>query len=171
MRRDMSQPFPEMLRLPEGKTLEFKRDLSSPRPILKSLVAFANSAGGRLVVGIADDRQVIGVASPLDEEERLANLIADSIAPHLVPNIEMISVEGKTLLIVEVFLSGTRPHYLRAEGREKGVYVRLGSTNRQADAQLIAELRRGVAGVSFDALPMPAMGQRHPRHFSGSSRR
>jgi len=157
MRRDMPQPFPEMLRQPESKTLEFKRDLSSPRPILKSLVAFANSAGGRLVVGVADDRQVIGVASPLDEEERLANLIADSIAPHLVPNIEMISVEGKTLLIVEVFLSGTRPHYLRAEGREKGVYVRLGSTNRQADAQLIAELRRGVAGVSFDALPMPEL--------------
>ena len=147
----------DLIQQPESKTLEFKRDLSSPRPVLKTLVAFANSAGGRLVLGVTDDRQVIGVANPLDEEERLANMIADSITPRLVPNVEMVTVEGKTLLVVEVFLSGTRPHFLKAEGMENGVYVRLGSTNRQADAHLVAELQRGVAGVSFDALPMPGL--------------
>ena len=122
-----------ILTRPEGKTLEFKRDLSSPKPMLKTLVAFANTAGGRLVIGVDDDKQVVGVEDPLEEEERLCNLIADSIAPRLVPNIELITVEGKTLLIAEVFLSGSRPHFLRAEGPETGVYVRLGSTNRQAD--------------------------------------
>ena len=151
----MNRPIAQRIHEPESKTLEFKRDLSSPRPFLKTLVAFANSAGGRLVLGVADDRRVLGIEHPLDEEERLCNLIADAIAPRLVPNIELITVEGKTLLMVEVFLSGTRPHYLKAEGREHGVYVRLGSTNRQADAQLIAELQRGVAGISFDAMPMP----------------
>lgn len=145
----------EWLRQPESKTLEFKRDLSSPRPWLKTLVAFANSAGGRLIFGITDDRQVIGIEHPLDEEERLCNLIADAIAPRLVPNIELATVDGKTLLIVEVFLSGSRPHFIKAEGIEAGAYVRLGSTSRQADAQLVAELQRGIAGVSFDALPMP----------------
>ena len=146
-----------LLQLPESKTLEFKRDLSSPGPLLKTLVAFANSAGGRLVVGVTDDRKITGIADPLDEEERLANLIADSISPRLVPNIELATVDGKTLLTVEVFLSGTRPHYLKSAGIEQGAYVRLGSTNRQADAQLIAELQRGVAGVSFDAIPMPGL--------------
>jgi len=141
----------------EGKTLEFKRNLSSPRNLLKTLVAFANTAGGSLVIGVDDDRSVVGVESPLDEEERLANLIADTIAPRLVPNIEMVTVLGKTLLVAEVFLSGTRPHHLRAEGEENGVYVRLGSTNRQADRELIAELRRTVEGVLFDELPMPAL--------------
>ena len=72
---------------PEGKTLEFKRDLSSPKPLLKTLVAFANTAGGRLVIGVSDDRQITGVKDPLAEEERLCNLIADSIAPRLVPNV------------------------------------------------------------------------------------
>jgi ATP-dependent DNA helicase RecG len=56
--------------------------------------------------------------------------------------------------LVEVFLSGTRPHYLEAEGEAGGVYVRLGSTNRKADKELIAELKRGVEGVSFDETPM-----------------
>ena len=81
-----------ILHQPEGKTLEFKRDLTSPRNFLKTLVAFANTAGGRLIIGISDDRKVVGIENPLDEEERLSNLIADSIAPRLVPNIEMVTI-------------------------------------------------------------------------------
>ena len=153
-----SNSIVELASSPEGKTLEFKRDLSSPKPLLKALVAFANTAGGRLVIGIDDDRQIIGVSNPLDEEERLCNLIADSIAPRLVPNVEMLTVEGKTLLVVEVFVSGNRPHWLKSEGAETGVYVRLGSSSRQADAALIGELRRSVEGVAFDEMPMPDLG-------------
>lgn len=146
----------ELLKADEGKTLEFKQDLSSPRNMLKTLVAFANTAGGRVVIGVADKtREALGIDNPLDEEERLCNLIADSICPRLVPNVEMTTLDGKTLLVVEVFLSNSRPHYLRAEGPETGVYVRLGSTSRQADRELIGELRRSVEGVSFDELPMP----------------
>jgi len=74
--------------------------------------------------------------------------------PRLVPNIEMITIEDKTLLIAQVFLSSSRPHFLRSEGAETGVYVRLGSTNRQADCELIAELCRSVEGVAFDEMPM-----------------
>ncbi|MBW1956381.1 MAG: putative DNA binding domain-containing protein, partial [Deltaproteobacteria bacterium] len=148
----------DLLKSPEGKTLEFKRDLSSPQNLLKTLVAFANTAGGRVIVGVADKtREPVGVENPLDEEERLCNLIADSIAPRLVPNVELTTVEGKTLLVVEVFLSNSRPHYLRSQGLDTGVYVRLGSSNRQADRALIGELRRSVEGVSFDEMPMPEL--------------
>ena len=153
----MSFILETLLQQPEGKTLEFKRDLSSPKPLLKTLVAFANTAGGRLVIGVTDDYQLIGVDDPLTEEERLCNLIADAISPRLVPNVEMVTVEGKTLLVVEVYLSNSRPHWLKAKGSELGVYVRLGSTNRQADRELIAELQRSVDGVAFDALPMPEL--------------
>lgn len=140
---------------PEGKTLEFKRDLSSPKPLLKSIVAFANTAGGRLIIGVDDKQKITGVEQPLDEEERLCNLIADSISPRLVPNIELMTIEGKTILLVEVFVSSIRPHWINADGMEHGVYVRLGSTNRQADCELIAELRRRMEGIIFDEMPMP----------------
>lgn len=149
-----------LLTLNEGKTLEFKRDLSSPKGLLKTLVAFANTAGGKLIIGVEDkSRQVIGVDFPLDDEERLCSLIADSISPRLVPNIEMTTVDNRTLLIVEVFPSNSRPHYLRSEGPENGVYVRLGSTNRQADRELIGELRRSAEGVSFDEMPLPELSR------------
>jgi len=141
----------------EGKTLEFKRDLTSPKTLLKTLVAFANTAGGKLFVGVSDDRKAIGISNALDEEERLCSLIADSIVPRLMPNIEIITVDNKTLLVVEVFLSGLRPHWIKAEGPQHGVYVRLGSSSRQADLALIEELRRTAEGSAFDELPMPQL--------------
>jgi predicted HTH transcriptional regulator len=75
--RQMTVKIKQILTSLEGKTLEFKRDLSSPRPMLKTLMAFANTAGGRLIVGVDDDRRVVGVADPLDEEERICSLIAE----------------------------------------------------------------------------------------------
>jgi len=156
-RHKMPSNFQHMINSPESKTLEFKKDLSSPRNFLKTLVAFANTAGGRLVFGVDDQKNLIGIDQPLDEEERLCSLVADAIEPRLVPNIEFITVEDKTLLTAEVFLSGLRPHYIKAEGPENGVYIRLGSTNRVADRELIAELRRSAEGISFDELPMPGL--------------
>jgi len=135
--------YNHLLHSQEGKTLEFKRDLSSPENIMKTLVAFANTAGGIMLIGVEDDHTIIGLPdNPLDEEERLSNMIADSIAPRLIPNIELVPSKDLTLLAVAVFPSQLRPHYLKQKGEQQGVFVRLGSTNRQADLPLIAELKR-----------------------------
>ncbi|MGX6643214.1 AlbA family DNA-binding domain-containing protein [Legionella pneumophila] len=48
----------ELLKQPEGKTLEFKRDLSSPSNILRTITAFANTAGGTLVIGVEDSHRL-----------------------------------------------------------------------------------------------------------------
>ena len=145
----------EWLTTPEGKTFECKRDLSSPQNLLKTLVAFANSAGGLVLIGVADaSREVIGLPEPLQSEEQLCNLIADGIAPRLVPNVELVAHGDLNLLLVEVFPSSQRPHHLIKQGPEQGVFVRLGSTNRQADSALIEELRRSVSGAAFDEQPI-----------------
>ena len=44
----------EILKCSEGKTLEFKRDLSSPEGVLRTVVAFANTAGGTILLGVED---------------------------------------------------------------------------------------------------------------------
>ncbi len=81
----------EILRQPEGKTLEFKRDLSSPNPFLRSVVAFANTAGGTLLIGVEDQtRRVRGVENPRALEEKVANLISDAVSPRLLPDIEIL---------------------------------------------------------------------------------
>ncbi len=136
----------------QGKTLEFKRDLSSPEKPLRTIVAFANSAGGRLVIGVEDDGVVLGVADPVAEEERISNLIADSIRPQITPGIDLVPVAGKTVLVVDVPLSTARPHYLRTKGLDSGTYVRLGSSNRLADTSLIADIERSARGIRFEDL-------------------
>jgi ATP-dependent DNA helicase RecG len=148
----------DLTMLCEGKTLELKQDLSSAKNILKTLVAFANTAGGKVIIGVEDKtKAIVGIEQPLDEEERLANIIADGIMPRLVPEIEMNTIAGKTLLVVRVYPSNSRPHYLKSAGIENGVYVRLGSSNRQADQELIAELCRSVGGLAFDEMTMPEL--------------
>jgi ATP-dependent DNA helicase RecG len=59
------------------------------------------------------------------------------------------------VLAVQVHPSPSRPHYLKREGLNGGVYVRVGSTNRGADRELIEELRRFARGETFDEQPMP----------------
>src|SRR5690606_30452847 len=131
----------DLLKRPEGKTLEFKRDLSSPVGVLRTVVAFANTAGVVLLLGVEDGRaHVRGVHNALDLEERIANLISDSIAPRLVPEIEVLPWRRTHVLAIQVHPSSARPHYLKKEGLERGTYVRVGSTNRRADAELIEEL-------------------------------
>ncbi len=75
-----------LLRRSEGKTLEYKRDLSSTETFLKTIIAFANTAGGTVVIGVEDrTKRVRGVPDVLSTEERVANLISDSIRPQLIP--------------------------------------------------------------------------------------
>ncbi|MCL1841977.1 MAG: putative DNA binding domain-containing protein, partial [Propionibacteriaceae bacterium] len=137
----------------ESKTLEYKRDLSSPDRVMRALVAFANSSGGCVVVGVGDDHSVVGVEDPLAEENRLANLVMDAIRPLLVPEIETVPVGDKLVLVAKVYPAGRRPFHVAADGASRGVYVRLGSSNVQADRATIAELERQSEGGGFDQLP------------------
>ncbi|MDZ7794908.1 MAG: putative DNA binding domain-containing protein [Spirochaetia bacterium] len=151
----MKSKIDTLLQKEEGKQLEFKRDLSSSKNLIKTIVAFANSSGRTVVIGVEDGtKELVGIENILDEEERLGSIIADSISPRIVPNIEIVSIEEKCLLLVEVYLSGSRPHWITADGEDEGVYVRLGSSNRKADRQLIEEIRRTVQGTAYDELPV-----------------
>ncbi len=138
-----------LLLQPESKTLEFKRDISSLEPILKTIVAFANTAGGTLIIGRTAEGSVVGVQEILKAEEALANSIADSIRPALLPEIEITSVGDKALLVVKVsHWKGL--FYLKREGIPNGVYIRLGSTSRPAGPEILAELQRSVLTLSYD---------------------
>lgn len=142
----------QILAMPEGKTLEFKRDISSLKSILKTIVAFANTAGGIVVIGREDDGKIQGVSNIFKAEESLASAVADSIRPMMMPEIEIITFEGKPLFFIRV-ARWRGPFYLKTEGPEKGVYVRLGSTNRRAGPEILAELKRAARNICHDLMP------------------
>ncbi|MGH2833127.1 MAG: RNA-binding domain-containing protein [Solirubrobacteraceae bacterium] len=146
----------QLITQPEGSTLDFKRDLSSLQKVVKTIAAISNTANGTVIVGVDDDKTVVGLKDPLKDEERLARAIADSIEPLLLVNIKHASRANQSVLVVDVPFS-PRPYYLRAEGPETGVYVRQGSTNTHADPATITELRRLAASQSFDLEAVPAV--------------
>ncbi len=146
----------EILKRREGKTLEFKRDLSSPAGLVRTAVAFANTTGGTILVGVEDGtRRVLGVTDPLSLEERAASLLSDSITPRLLPDLELLCYRRSQVLAVRIHPSSARPHFVVREGAERGTYVRVGSTTRRADAALIAEMQRFARGEAFDEQPLP----------------
>jgi len=142
----------EILKQPEGKTLEFKKELPKNRQnLLKTVIAFANGAGGNIYVGVNDDRTVTGIKEePFDLEEKLSSIIYDSISP--IPNVffQTVAFENKTIFIVRILPGANKPYYLKKLGPEDGIFVRIGSTNRKADFQVSAELRRQARNISLD---------------------
>lgn len=143
----------ELLQQQEGKTLEFKENAKSLDRIIHTIIAFANTAGGKILIGVKDKtKEVVGLQAPIEEEMRLANAIADSIEPLFNPDIHVVSWRNREFLLIQVPHS-MGPYYAKSKGLKQGTYVRLGSTNRLADTAIIAELQRLGENECFDEMP------------------
>lgn len=121
----------------------------------KSIIAFANTQGGCLVIGVDDvAHKVVGVDddSAFQIMDRIANAVADSCAPQIVPNIELQTIDGHTVVLVTVTPEPNRPYYLKAKGKELGTYIRLAGTSRPASPEKIKELEMEGAHISWDEL-------------------
>jgi len=139
--------------VPEGRRIELKKELPARPDWLKTIVAFANDAGGDLFVGIQEHpRQVTGIPeSELSAvEERVANLIYEHCSPVIVPDITRMAVDALYVLRIRVYRGSDLPYFIKGQGMQNGTYVRVGSTNRKADSGLIAELNRRRRNIPFD---------------------
>lgn len=137
----------------EGRKLEFKEEMPSHADLAKTVVSFANDAGGDIYIGISNDKTVVGV--PEEElpaiEEQISNIIYNRCYPMILPEISYLSVADKHLIKVHIYKGSTPPYYLKKEGKMAGTYVRVGSQNRVADESILADLERMRMRVSFDA--------------------
>lgn len=103
---------------------------------MKSVIAFANSSGGKIIFGIADKtREVIGLDNKdmFKLMDAIANAVSDSCEPAIIPDISLQTIDGKTVIVVEVSTGRQRPYYIKSLGKEAGVYVRVAGTTRLAD--------------------------------------
>jgi ATP-dependent DNA helicase RecG len=141
-----------LLTQPESKTLEFKQDISSLKPILKTITAFANTAGGLILIGYSPIRGIVGIEDVFQAEESLVSAISDSISPSLLPDIDIKTMQGKNLIIVRgAHQKG--PFYIRSEGEKEGVYLRFGSSTRRASPEVLSDILRFTSNLTFDQLP------------------
>jgi ATP-dependent DNA helicase RecG len=141
-------PFP----LKESNRLEFKEELPSRRQILKTVVAFSNLHGGRLMIGIRDDGEVVGFKEdPQDLMERLSQMVYDGCSPTLIPRFHLENHDGKQVVVLEVSPGTNKPYRLKNE--ENGVYVRVGNTTLKATPDIVEELHWQTQRRSFDSMP------------------
>ncbi len=140
----------------EGKNIEFKRQLpEKSEKYIKTIIAFANTAGGKLIVGIDDlSRAVIGVeeSSVFQIMDAIANAVADMCEPQIVPDISFQTINHKCIVIIEIYPGSNRPYYIRSQGRDKGTYIRFEGTTRLADPLRIKELELQGSNLSYDEM-------------------
>lgn len=140
----------------ESKNVEFKETLpDKSEKYMKTIIAFANTQGGQLIVGVNDvTREVTGVDmdSVFKIMDRIINAVSDSCTPQIVPDITFQTIEGKTIVVVYVAPGANRPYYMKSRGKEGGTYIRVAGTSRQADADKIKELELEGARISWDEL-------------------
>ena len=147
------QPLLLEIQKGESKTLEFKQQLPKGQQIAKTLIAFANSSGGKLIVGVTDDRQLVGIQDDIFElQDKITSMIYELCTPQLAAQIYIENIDGVELLVVEVARGSLFPYYLKSVGREQGTYIRLGASNRVASSEHIQQLELQRLNISFDAL-------------------
>ena len=102
----------------ESKNIEYKITLpDKSEKYMKTIVAFANTQGGKLIAGVDDKtHEIVGVETEILFQlmDGIANAISDSCMPQIIPDIEPQTIDGKTVIIVSVEAGKNRPYYLKS---------------------------------------------------------
>jgi predicted HTH transcriptional regulator len=127
----------------EGLQLEFKRKAAYPEKIVRELIAFANTEGGTLLIGVDDDKSIPGVKYP-DEE---AHVVRESLTKHCKPPLayheSVIGIsENRFVVRFDVPPSTKRPHYLFLEKGIRSTFVRVHDMSIKASAEMEEIVRR-----------------------------
>lgn len=136
----------------ENKTREFKREYMDN--IKYAVVAFANTDGGKIYIGINDDGSVHGIENPDAIMLRTTNMIRDSIRPDVTMFTECVTeiMDGKSVVVLTVQRGTARPYYLSGKGiRPEGVYVRQGPSSVPASEAAILNMIKDTSGDRYES--------------------
>ncbi|HYE79918.1 MAG TPA: ATP-binding protein [bacterium] len=125
----------------EGEHLEFKKTLTHPHKIARTLAAFANTRGGTVLVGVLDNGRITGVRDPYEERYALqqAQALTDPPVPLHIEDLEL--SEEQTVVRATVAESPRKPHRVRVSETEWRIYVRAGAESVQS-SDLMARILR-----------------------------
>ncbi len=135
----------QLVKQGEGQQLEFKLKSNHPDKIMKEVVAFANSDGGKLLIGVADDKELIGLKYPDEDEYIISKSIEKFIFPEVNYSREKIRLDNKKeVLVYDILASEDKPHFLDLKGipDERKIFVRSDDKSIQASKE-VKEILKG----------------------------
>jgi len=134
----------------ETEKLEFKA--VSRDDIYKEVIAFANTDGDTLLIGINDAGEVEGLLDVDDTYTRVTNGIRDAIAPDVTIFVKY-TLEDNQIIRIEIGEGSYKPYYLKTKGlKPSGVYVRQGSTSVPASPEQIRQMIKNADGDVYEEL-------------------
>lgn len=131
-----------------GETLlcEFKRKFSTQEKIAREMIAFANTKGGFLIIGVDDDKKIVGVESEKTESELILDAAKNFCEPPVDVHIDYVEIKGKEVVVAEVLESNNKPHRLQDYLSELDinnavVTIRVNDKSLQASKEMIRILK------------------------------
>lgn len=164
----------EFIKEGEGFRVEFKRRISSPEKISRTLISFANTKGGTILFGIGDDGSVVGVESEKSEVDLIETAGREFCDPQIHPRIDIVPINGKDVILCHIDESRNKPHYFLGEHRENDrpngdrtentrVYIRVNDKTMMASRETV----RILQNENPDAPPLKvAIGENERRLFT-----
>ena len=137
-------------RLFSGESVNVEYKVEVPKKsenYMKTVVAFANGRGGRLVFGVDDKTlEIVGMDPDtiFQTIDSITNAISDSCEPKIYPDVTLQTIREKTVIVVEILPGPMRPYYLKSKGLPAGTYIRVSGTSRLAEDYMLKELILGA---------------------------
>lgn len=141
------------MNLVENLTNEFKETYTDE--IKKTVIAFANTAGGCIYIGIADDGSVVGIDNTDEVMLQVSNAVRDAIRPDVTmfTSYHVDKIDDKNVVTIDVQKGTACPYYLESKGiRPGGVYVRQGASSVPATSSAILKMIKESDGDSYEAI-------------------
>jgi ATP-dependent DNA helicase RecG len=135
----------------EGSRVEFKT--SFQKEVIETLVAFANTKGGLVLVGVSDSGQITGVEIQAETLQGWVNQCKQNTSPSVIPDIEVVVLEGKAVAIISVDEYPIKP--VAYKGR---YFKRIGNANHQMSPTEISDAHIKLINSSWDYHPDPVHG-------------
>lgn len=133
----------------ESEQTEFKREYSDN--ILKTIVAFANTNGGDILVGVSDDGAPVGIENIDDCYTRITNAVRDAVSPDIAMFTKYAVDETERIIRITVSEGTNKPYFLKTKGmRPEGVYVRHGASSAPASFEKIRQMIKLSEKESFE---------------------
>ena len=139
----------EIINNGENSYIEFKEESIKAKELAEEIVAFANSEGGIILIGVDDDGNIKGVSDTLIEE-KVMNVCRNNCIPNIIPNYQSINIEGKTIAIITVQKGLNKPYYTI----DHKYYIRVGTTKRIASREELLRLFEANGALHFDISPV-----------------
>ncbi len=136
----------------EGYNVEFKLSVPSKiKDLTEEVCAFANAAGGAVIIGVKDSNEIIGVSIDNAKRSAIQNSLCE-ITPQLTSSLELIEVDSKTIGVIEVASGPNKPYVLSG-----AIYVRIGpNTQKLTTAEQMRDFFQQASKIYFDELPCSA---------------